>query len=98
MYDTAKFLKENDIECGPFFVTPYPMTGLFERCRQQIFNKFGSLENFVIHCELDVSSDFIINLTRYNDAELLGLRQMVMNHDLEAIKEFARQKGEKIDE
>ena len=96
VYDTTKFLKENDIECGPFFVTPYPMTGLFERCRQQILDKFGSLENFVNHCELDVSSDFIINLTRYNDAELLGLRQMVMNHDLEAIQEFARQKGEKI--
>ncbi len=97
VYDSTKFLVENEIECGPFFVTPYPMTGLFERCKDQIIKTFGSLEQFVIACELDVSSDFVINLTKYNDAELLGLRQMVMNHDLTAIKEFAKQKREIID-
>jgi radical SAM superfamily enzyme YgiQ (UPF0313 family) len=96
IYDTAKFLVENEIECGPFFVTPYPRTGLFERCKEKILEQFGSLENFVIKCEEDVSQDFVINLTKYNDAELLGIRQMIMNHDLEQIIKFADQKGEKV--
>jgi len=94
VYDSTKFLVKNDIECGPFFVTPYPMTGLFERCKDQIIKTFGTLEQFVIACEQDVSSDFVINLTKYNDAELLGLRQMLINHDLDAIRKYGDQKGE----
>ena len=98
VYDTTKFLVNNEIECGPFFATPYPKTGLFERCEKEILEEFGSLENFVIKCEDDVSLDFVVNLTKYNDAELLGIRQMVINHDLEQIIKFAEQKGEKIGE
>jgi len=96
VYDTTKFLVENKIECGPFFVTPYPKTGLFEEYKDKIIEKFGSVENYVIKCENDISMDFIVNLTKYNDAELLGLRQMIMNHDLEQIKKFAEYKGEQI--
>ncbi|MCX6666560.1 MAG: radical SAM protein [Euryarchaeota archaeon] len=96
IYDITKFIKEKNIECGPFFVTPYPMTGLFERCKEKILNEFGSLEEFVKKCEDDVSLDFVVNLTKFNDAELLGLRQMVMNHDLDQIKKFANEKREKI--
>ena len=62
VYELTKFLTENDIECGPFFVTPYPMTGLFERFREQILEKFGSLEQYVIACENDVSQDYVVNL------------------------------------
>ena len=97
IYDTTKFLVDNEIECGPFFVTPYPRTGLFERCENEILNEFGSLENFVIKCEEDVSLDFVVNLTKYNDAELLGIRQMMINHDLEQIIKFAEQKGERVE-
>ncbi len=96
IYDTTKFLVDNDIECGPFFVTPYPRTGLFERCKERIIKEFGSLESFVIKCEDDVSQDFVVNLTKYNDAELLGIRQMIINHDLAQIIKFASQKGEKV--
>ena len=94
--DLRKFLVENEIECGPFFMTPYPKTGLFEKYKDKIVKRFGSVENFIIKCEDDISKDFVVNLTKYNDAELLGLRQMMMNHDLEQIKEFAKYKGEKI--
>ncbi|MCZ7384095.1 MAG: radical SAM protein [Candidatus Methanoperedens sp.] len=96
IYDTTKFLVDNDIECGPFFVTPYPRTGLFERFRERIIKDFVSIEKFVIKCEDDVSRDFVINLTKYNDAELLGIRQMIINHDLAQIIKFASQKGEKV--
>jgi len=98
VYDTTKFLVNNEIECGPFFATPYPGTGLFERCKKEILEEFGSLENFVIKCEDDISLDFVVNLTKYNDAELLGIRQMMINHDLEQIIKFAEQKGEEINE
>lgn len=96
IYDTTKFLVDNEIECGPFFVTPYPRTALFERCKARIIKEFGSLESFVIKCEDDVSQDFVVNLTKYNDAELLGIRQMVINHDIEQIIKFAVQKGENV--
>jgi len=96
VYDTTKFLVDNEIDCGPFFATPYPGTGLFERCKERILEEFGSLENFVTRCETDVSLDFVVNLTGYNDAELLGLRQMVMNHDLEQIVKFAEKKKESL--
>lgn len=98
VYDTTKFLVNNEIECGPFFATPYPKTGLFERCEKEILEEFGSLENFVIKCKDDVSLDFVVNLTKYNDAELLGIRQMMMNHDLDQIIKFAERKGEIINE
>jgi len=96
VYDMTKFLKENEIECGPFFVTPYPMTGLFEKYKSRIIEEFHDLQTYVTQCENDVSQDIVVNLSRYNDAELLGLRQMVMNHDLEAIKKFARIKEEPL--
>lgn len=96
IYDTTQFLVKNKIKCGPFFATPYPGTGLFERCKDMIFSEFGSLENFVIKCSEDVASDFAVNLTKYNDAELLGMQQMIINHDLEQIIKFAKLKGEKI--
>ena len=98
VYDTTKFLVDNEIDCGPFFATPYPTTGLFERCKKEILEKMGSLEKFVVRCEDDVSLDFVVNLTKYNDAELLGIRQMMMNQDLDQIMKFAEQKGEKINE
>ena len=96
VYDTTKFLVENNIECGPFFVTPYPMTGLYERFKGKIIKRFGTMKNYLIELEEDISKDFVVNLTKFNDAELLGLRQMMMNHDLEQIIEFAKFKREKI--
>ena len=98
VYDTTKFLKKNNIQCGPFFATPYLNTGLFEKYKDKIIEIFGTLENFLIKCEEDVANDFVVNLTKYNDAELLGLRDMIINHDLEQIKQFSIQKKEVIDE
>lgn len=96
IYDTTKFFVDNDIDCGPFFVTPYPRTGLFEKHKELILKQFGNLENFITKCGDDVSLDFIVNLTNYNDAELLGIRQMMINHDIDQIIRFANEKGETI--
>jgi len=98
IFEIAQFLVENSIECGPFFVTPYPMTGLFEEYRERILGRFGSFEEFIRECETDVSADLVVNLTQYSDAELLGLRQMIINHDVDAIRRFAREKHEAIQE
>jgi len=96
MYDNVKFWIKHKIDVGPFFATPYPGTELFERNKKKILAEFGSLENFVIKCGEDISADFVVNLTKYNDAELLGLRQMMMSHDLHRLEKFAKQKGEEI--
>jgi anaerobic magnesium-protoporphyrin IX monomethyl ester cyclase len=97
LYDDVKFWIKHDITIGPFFATPYPGTELFEKCKDKILAQCGgSLENFVIKCEIDPSTTFVVNLTKYSDDELLELRQIMMNRDLDRLKKFAEQKGEKI--
>lgn len=94
-YDNVKFWIKRKIEVGPFFATPYPGTELFEKNKSKILAQCGSLENFVIKCEEDPSIKFVVNLTKYSDDELLELRKMMINHDLDELKKFAEQKGEK---
>jgi len=96
MYDNVKFWIKHKIEVGPFFATPYPGTELFERCKDKILAQSGSLENFVMKCEEDPSISFVVNLTKYSDDELLEFRQIMMKHDLDGLKKFAKQKGEEI--
>ncbi len=96
MYDSVKFWIDYKLEVGPFFVTPYPMTDLFEKNKEKIIKEFGTLENYIIECSKDVSITFVVNLTKYNDAELLGLKQIMMEQNLDGLKKFAKIKGEKI--
>jgi radical SAM superfamily enzyme YgiQ (UPF0313 family) len=97
-YDNVKFWIKHKIDVGPFFATPYPETELFEKNKDKILAQSGSLEDFVIKCSEDISENFVVNLTKYSNAELLKIREMMMKHDLEGLKKFANQKNEIIED
>ena len=128
LYNTTRFWVRNDILCGPFFVTPYPSTALFEENRRLIldqviavnqkemeedilrwFRDHGSptdlpspqlidevrddraYETFVL--SLGDATKFTVNLTSFTDPELLGLRDLMVSHDLRRLRLFALTKG-----
>ncbi len=94
VYDTAHFIAKNGVVVKPFFATPYPATELYYTQMEKIIGKYGTLEKFML--ALGDATDLAINLTRFNDVELFGLRELVARHDLSGLLEYAKVKGEKI--
>ena len=94
VYDTASFVTKNGIIVKPFYATPYPATELYYTQMPKILAKYGTLEKFMER--LGDATELVINLTKYNDVELLGLRELVAAHDLAGIIAFAKTKGERI--
>lgn len=94
VYDTAQFIAKNGIIVKPFFATPYPATELYYTQMEKILGKYGELEKFIL--ALGDATDLAVNLTRFNDAELFGLRELVARHDLNGLLDFAKIKGEQI--
>ena len=71
------FKKELEIECPSFFATPYPGTPLFDQVRHRIEDE----EAFIL--SLDNATEFSINLTDFDQAELFRLKAcMDANQDV----------------
>lgn len=95
VYDTIQFFIRNQINCVPFFCTPYVGTQLYEKHKDKILEQYdGDLEAYVT--ALDDATQFCVNLTKWNDAELIGLKDMMARCDLRALKRFAELKNEKV--
>lgn len=95
IYETVKFWIKNGIQCIPFFITPYPGTKIFKENRDLILEQYDdNYEKFVL--ALGDATKFTVNLTKFSTPELLGLRQLMVAHDLKRIKEFAKTKGVEI--
>ena len=96
LYNTARFWVVNGIQCAPFFLTPYAGTRIYWENEERILAQYGgSKERFVEAC--GDATDFVVNLTkRFNDVELLGLRQLMATHDLERLREHAKRKRDRI--
>ncbi len=94
VYDTANFIAKNGVIVKPFFATPYPATELYYTQMDKIMKKYESLEKFML--ALGDATDLILNLTRFNDVELFGLRELVARHDLNGLLDFAKSKSERI--
>jgi len=86
MIRTTEFWKNNNIFCRPFFIQPYPGTQMFYEYKDKILQQYGDLESFVL--DLDDAQKLTVNLTDFTDPELLGLRELMTNHDLERLKRF----------
>lgn len=88
LYDSARFWVKNGIETMPFFITPYPYTRIYWEEKDKILAQWGSEEAFVEAC--GDATQFTVNLTdRFTDAELLGLRQLMSMHDLNALRKHS---------
>ncbi|MBW2671907.1 MAG: B12-binding domain-containing radical SAM protein [Deltaproteobacteria bacterium] len=97
IYETARFWVKNGIECVPFFITPYPGTELFKKHREAILRQHGGdMERFVL--ALGDATKLVANLTRFSDPEILGLRDLMVSHDLERIRRFAAKRGVELEE
>jgi len=97
IYRTTKFWVKHGIQCVPFFITPYPATELFEKYKEKILAQYdGDYEKFVL--ALGDATKFTVNLTKFSDPEILGLRDLMVAHDLKRIREFAKSKGVEIED
>ncbi len=95
IYDTVKFWVRNGIQCAPFFITPYPATELFEKNKEKILSQYdGDYQKFVE--ALGDSYKYIVNLTSFSVPEILGLRDLMVTHDLKRIREYAKSQGVEI--
>jgi radical SAM superfamily enzyme YgiQ (UPF0313 family) len=75
--ETVEFKRSLDLACGSFFATPYPGTPLYESFRDRIPDE----ETFI--CTLANATDFSVNLTDFEDAELFELKgKMDRNEDV----------------
>ena len=95
IYDTVKFWIRNGIQCAPFFITPYPATELFEKNKEKILSQYdGDYQKFVE--ALGDPYKYIVNLTSFSVPEILGLRDLMVIHDLKSIREYAKSQGVEI--
>ena len=97
IYNTVKFWRDNGIICQPFWLAPYPKTQYFEEHRERILEQYdGDLEKFVMALEADTDT-MVVNLTKFDDPTIIGLRELAIRHDLKRIKRYAEKMGVKLD-
>lgn len=90
---SVNFWIKNNIRCKPFFVTPFPMTKLFEEQKQKILAQYNnSLEEYVL--SLGEATDLHVNLTRYSDPELIGIQELMSKHDVKRLEKWGKVSGE----
>lgn len=83
---TVEFWKKNMMLVNPFLLQPYPGTKLFLDNRDKIIEQHGDIEHFLL--SLSDATDFSVNISPWSDAELLGLRQLMMAQDINRIRKF----------
>ncbi len=77
--ETVKFCQDINMKKGFFFATPYPGTPLYEQVKSQI----GDEDKFID--QLADAGEFVINLTDFSTAEMIGLKFLAENWMLEHI-------------
>ena len=80
--------QELGIKAIPFFATPYPGSEWFYQYRERILNQYGgNLEKFLLDLG-DATRLTAVISNNFNAVELLGLRELMVNHDLKRIEEY----------
>lgn len=80
--------KRLGIKSYPFFATPYPGSEWFYGYKDKILNQYdGNLENFLLDLG-DATKVTAVISKRFNAVELLGLRELMVNHDIKRINEY----------
>jgi anaerobic magnesium-protoporphyrin IX monomethyl ester cyclase len=76
--ETINFKREMGLNCGSFFATPYPGTHLFDEVRSRINDEAAFITG------LGNATEFSINLTAFDDKELLMLKKS-MDRNMDVI-------------
>lgn len=89
---TVEFWKKNQALVRPFIICPYPGTKLYLDHKDRILKQHdGDIEKFLL--SLGDATELSANISPFNDAELLGLQQLMTMQDIPRIKSWAREKG-----
>lgn len=76
------------IKVIPFFATPYPGSEWFYTYKDRILEQYsGNLEDFILDLG-DATKITAVISENFNAVELLGLRELMVNHDLKHIDEY----------
>lgn len=85
---TVEFWKRNQMLVRPFLITPYPGTELFYEHKDRILEQHGGdIERFLM--SLGDATDLSANISPWDDATLLGLREMATAQDVDRIRRWA---------
>ncbi len=97
IYNTTKFWIKNGFQIYPFIITPYPGSELYYKNLDKILEQYdGNLENYIL--ALGDATELTVNISKFSDPELLGLRELMVKNDLVRLKRFARLKNMELDE
>ena len=90
IYQNMDAWKKLGIIVKPFFATPYPGSEWFKVYRKQIEEQYnGDLEAFILALG-DATRVTAVISHNFNSVELLGLRVMMINGDLEGIQRYEK--------
>jgi anaerobic magnesium-protoporphyrin IX monomethyl ester cyclase len=88
IYQNMEAWEKLGIVVKPFFVTAYPGSEWFTTYRSQIEEQYnGDLEKYILDLG-DATTITSVISHNFNKVELLGLREMMVNGDLEGIKDY----------
>ena len=100
LYDNMAFWERIGIMVKPFFATPYPGSEWYYTYKDKILEQYdGDLEAFILDLG-DATKITAVICHNFNDIELLGLRELMLQHDVKRIKvyekEWRKRHGEPI--
>lgn len=88
--DNVHAWKRMGIKAVPFFATPYPGSEWYYTYKDRILAQYdGDLEAFLLDLG-DATKITAVISENFNGVELLGLRELMVNHDLKHIDEYER--------
>ena len=100
LYDNMAFWERIGIMVKPFFATPYPGSEWYYTYKEKILEQYhGDLEAFILDLG-DATKITAVISHNFNAVELLGLRELMLQHDVKRIqgyeKEWRKVHGEPI--
>lgn len=88
LYDNVAFWDRIGIMVKPFFATPYPGSAWYYAFKDRILEQYdGDLEAFILDLG-DATKITAVISHNFNAVELLGLRELMLQHDIKRIKEY----------
>jgi radical SAM superfamily enzyme YgiQ (UPF0313 family) len=90
LYDNMAFWERIGIMVKPFFATPYPGSEWYYTYKDKILEQYdGDLEAFILDLG-DATKITAVICHNFNDVELLGLRELMLQHDVKRIKAYEK--------
>jgi len=86
--DSMYAWKKMGIKVVPFFATPYPGSEWYYTYKDRILEQYnGDLEAFLLDLG-DATKITAVISENFNGVELLGLRELMVNHDMKRVDEY----------